>query len=121
MKAAQTALFGLVALLALTSGCIEYTDRVACSNGTVLNDDDECVPPPVPDGGVAIATCAELCTAMTSFDPAQTMCVSELLAMAGPLPDECMTDLNVEANCMACVAASSTADSNCALAGSTCQ
>lgn len=114
-------MLAVLAVLPAISGCIEYTDRVMCSNGTVLNDDDECVPPPTPDGGVSIATCAELCAAMTAFDAAETMCVTDLLAMAGPLPAECMEDLNVEANCSACVAASSTDTSSCALAGSSCQ
>ncbi|MFK7985683.1 MAG: hypothetical protein AB8I08_06595 [Sandaracinaceae bacterium] len=114
-------LLSVLAALPLVGGCIEYTDRVMCSNGTVLNDDDDCVAPPVPDGGVSIATCSDLCAAMTTFDAAQTTCVTDLLAMAGPLPAACMEDLNVEANCSACVAASSTADMNCAVAGSSCQ
>lgn len=117
----RSALAALLLLTPMVSGCIEYTDRVICSNGTVLDDDDECVPPPAPDGGVSIATCADLCAAMTAFDAGQTMCVQNLLGMAGPPPAACMEDLTVEANCTACVSAAGVGDAMCATAGNSCQ
>ena len=36
------------------AGCETYTESVSCSMGQVLNEEDRCVPPPAPDGGVTI-------------------------------------------------------------------
>lgn len=116
MRAAVAAVALLVVGL-LAPGCETYSERISCSNGTVLNDDGDCVPPPVPDGGVSIASCAELCAMIPSWTAPQVECLQTNLMMAGPLPPECMT-LATEADCTACVAAVGVDDTACALSSS---
>lgn len=114
-------LLALAVLVLLAAGCEDYAETVSCGRGTVLNDDDECVPPPTPDGGVAIVDCAGLCDAVAAWDADQVTCLSGMLGSFGPPPAECMTDLTDVASCNACVGAAGATDAVCATAGSLCQ
>jgi hypothetical protein len=111
----------LLAFGAAVFGCQKYADRVSCSSGTVLDENDQCVPPPVPDGGVTVSTCAELCDLVASWSTTQVECLQASLGAAGPPPAECMADLTDVASCNACVGATGAPDSSCATAGALCQ
>lgn len=123
MRALCAARLGAIPLAAmllggtLLAGCESYTERVSCTNGRVLNDDGDCVPPPVPDGGVSIDSCATLCAMIPSWTDTQVMCLQSNLSLAGPLPTECQT-LTTEAECDACVTAAGATDPQCQLASS---
>ncbi|HJL15983.1 MAG TPA: hypothetical protein RMH99_10015 [Sandaracinaceae bacterium LLY-WYZ-13_1] len=123
MRAGAERALPLAMLLALASiaGCEGYAETVGCAQGTVLNEDDECVPPPIPDGGVAVETCAELCELLASGTMEQATCVQGMLGSFGPPPDECMGDLTDPATCNACVMAAGAMDAQCATAGALCQ
>lgn len=114
-------LLPFVALLALVAGCEDYADTVSCSRGTVLSDDDECVPPPVPDGGVEIVSCAALCDEVAGWTPDQVGCLTDMFSMFGTPPAECMADLTDVAACGSCVGAAGAVDDACATAGALCQ
>ncbi|MEQ8452677.1 MAG: hypothetical protein RLO52_06425 [Sandaracinaceae bacterium] len=98
------------------AGCETYTESVSCSMGQVLNEEDRCVPPPAPDGGVTIETCSALCEDAVSWTPERISCLREQLGMFGPLPTECTMDLTATATCGACVAAVGATDDQCASA-----
>lgn len=107
----------LLALGALAPGCESYSERISCTNGTVLDDEGDCVAPPVPDGGVSIADCAELCAMIPGWTEEQVTCLQGNLMRAGPLPADCET-LETELECTACVAAVGADDTSCALSAS---
>ncbi|MGE0790298.1 MAG: hypothetical protein AB7S26_31775 [Sandaracinaceae bacterium] len=108
----------VLSLGAATAGCESYSERVSCSNGTVLDDEGKCIAPPVPDGGTpAIVDCISLCAATPSWTATQIECLKASLELLGPLPTACET-LETEEDCMACVAAAGAIDSLCAMATS---
>jgi hypothetical protein len=112
-------LAGLAALLAVT-GCESFTETVSCGMGTVLDEEDMCVPPPPPDGGVAVETCDELCDLVSEWDAEQVECLQGMIFRFGT-PPECMGDLTDPAVCTACIAATGAMDTQCATAASLCQ
>lgn len=120
MRATSLAMILMLGAAAI-GGCQKYSDRVSCSSGTVLDENDECVPPPVPDGGVAVTTCAELCELASSWSTTQVDCLQTSLAAAGPPPAACMVDLTDVASCNACLTVAGGTDSSCASVGSICQ
>jgi len=111
----------LIALLALVAGCEFYGETVSCGNGTVLNDDDECVRPPPPDGSVPVESCDDLCALAAGLTAEQLGCVQGILASSGPPPAACMVDLASPAACSACVGALMATDPECAAVGAACQ
>lgn len=93
----------LATLLALAAGCETYAETVGCGMGLVLDENDECVPPPVPDGGATVATCAELCEEVPGWTEERRTCLEEAFAMYGTLPAACVGITSSE-QCLACIA-----------------
>lgn len=111
----------LTLVLALGAiGCESYSESVSCSMGTVLNEEDRCVPPPAPDGGTAIETCAALCDAVASWTPDRVSCLREQLSAFGPPPAECTMDLTDVPTCNACVIALGATDAQCGTSPTLC-
>jgi hypothetical protein len=111
------AVAALLACGALAPGCVEYTERQMCSMGSVLNEEGDCVAPPVRDGGVAIESCDELCAMAPDITEEQLGCLRELIMMAGPLPSAC-ADLATTDGCQGCITAVGLDDMACSLATS---
>lgn len=109
----------IAAMLALIAGCETYAETVSCGMGLVLDENDECVPPPAPDGGTSIATCAELCDVVPGWTDAQRACLEEAFAMFGTLPPSCVGITTTE-QCLACIGDAGAVDSACAGAPALC-
>lgn len=93
----------LASLLALAAGCENYAETVECRMGLVLDENDECVPAPPPDGGATVATCAELCEEVPGWSEERRACLEASFAMLGTLPAAC-TGITSSEQCLACVA-----------------
>ena len=114
----RAVLAALVLLAAGTiAGCESYAETRTCQNGTVFDENGDCVLPPVPDGGVSIETCAELCAMIPDWTAEQVECLQGNLSLAGPLPTECAV-LATTADCEACVGAVGATDLQCGLSRS---
>ena len=115
MRAAWT----LLALSALLAGCEGYAETVGCGMGLVLDENDECVPPQLPDGGSAITTCAELCDVYEAFTGEQRACLEARFAALGTPPASCMAIATSE-ECVLCIMESAAPDDACAGAAALC-
>jgi hypothetical protein len=108
-----------VTLAVLAAGCQDFAETVSCRMGLVLDEEDRCVPPPVPDGSVVASTCEELCALAPTFSEEQLECLERNLAGLGPLPPACM-NLSTTDDCLACTAELGATDAACATASALC-